>query len=140
MKPFLPARRKLIDLAILVVMDVLFYFLWHDLNLIILFTFGFVWNWCASQDLSLLFENRRNRYSTLRTVVNLQQLFLKPFKKFPTWVQFFPKILPAGIFWGVVILFNGSTVPWWAPFLGSFVFELVQLEISVIRKHKEESI
>ena len=138
MKPFLPAKRKLVDLLVLLGFDLVFYFLWNDLSLIALFSFGFVWNWCASQDLSVLFENKRSRYSTLRNIVNIQALFLKPFRAYPPLVQLIPRILPAGIFWGVVILFNGSSVPWWAPFLGSLVFELVQLERSMFRRHREE--
>lgn len=139
MKPFLTTRRRLVDLLILFVLDLGLYFLWQDLSLVVLFSFGFIWNWVAAQDLHMLFENKRYRYSMVRLVINLQTMFLNLVVRAPAWVKWVVQILPAGIFWTMVILFNDSSMPWWATFLGSLVFEIIQLESKLIQKNKEIS-
>lgn len=133
MRPFLTSRRRMFDLLILLVLNVVFYFLWSSLDFNALFTLGFVWNWVASQDMSHFFEIKRYRFSTLRLVFNLQTLILKPFDKAPHWVKWGLNILPAGIFWFLVIYFNDSQMPWWATFLGSLTFELEQLQSKFVK-------
>lgn len=137
MKPVLPTKRKLVDLLVLLILNLVFYFLWGSVEVLSLFSLGYIWNWCTSQDLNILFENRRYRFSTLKTVINLQNAFLKPLQRFPYWVQWVGRIFPAGIFWSMVIIFNDSDMPWWATFLGSFAFEVAQLEMKMFKKEKE---
>jgi len=129
MNGFLVSKRKLLELGILILLDILFYILWDSFDFIILFSLGFIWNWVASQEDSIILDNnRRYRFSTLKTVFNLQKLFLRPLKKAPRIFQFVARILPAGIFWSAVIAFNESPMPWWAVFLGSLTVELILLE------------
>ncbi|WP_408098608.1 hypothetical protein ACJVC5_06775 [Peredibacter sp. HCB2-198] len=134
---FLIPRRKIIELCLLPLFLLVIYFIWSSFEVMSLFAFGYVWNWAASNDLTALFENKRYRMSMLKMVVNLQNLILKPFGWAPELVKRVVRVLPAGIFWSLVIYFNESHMPWWATFLGSFVFELLQLEISLFKKHKE---
>ena len=135
---FIPPKRKLIDLVLLLFLLVTFYFIYPHLEALTLFAFGFIWNWSASNDLSDLFEhNKRYRLSLLKFVYNLQSLFLRPVKSAPLLVQKIVAILPAGIFWVIVIFINESNVPWWPPFLGSLAFELLQIDPRIFKKKKE---
>lgn len=137
MKPFLIPKRKFIDLIVLIIIDIVFYFLWSSFNVVMLFSLGYIWNWVASQDLSLLFENRRYRFSMLKVVTNLQSLVLKPFQKFPVWTHVIPKSVPAGLFWFLVIYFNDAEMPWWMTFIGSLTYEVSQLDAFFTKKNKE---
>lgn len=129
MRPLIGDRRKTIELIVLLVLDLILYGIFSDLDLVTMFTLGFIWNWTASQDLSVIFEKkRRYRLSTLKAVVNLQQLILRPFVRAPLPVQLFFKVLPAGIFWYGVLYLNESQMPWWGVFLGSLMLELLELE------------
>jgi hypothetical protein len=122
-------KRKLAELLIMLFFNVVIFVLWDSWDFVILFTLGFVWNWVASQESSLLLENtKRHRFTILKTVFILQTLFLKPLKNMPDFFKFLARLLPAGLFWGAVILFNQSHMPWWAVFLGSLTAELVFLE------------
>ncbi|WPU65668.1 type 1 glutamine amidotransferase family protein [Peredibacter starrii] len=134
---FLIPRRKVIELCLLPIFLVVAYFIWPEIEVLSLFAFGYIWNWTASNDLTALFEDRRYRMSMLKMVVNLQNLILKPFGWAPEIVKRIIRVLPAGIFWYLVIYLNESHMPWWATFLGSAVFELLLLEISLFKKHKE---
>lgn len=123
------SKRKIFEIGLLVVLDTLFYFLWGSLDFIILFSFGFVWNWVAAQENEVSYGNtRRYRFSTLKTVFNLQKLILRPVRHLPHYIQLLVKILPAGLFWSAVIAFNESDMPYWAVFLGSFTLEIMNLE------------
>lgn len=137
MKPFSPPKRKLFDLLGLVIISGVFYLLYPSIDAVILFILGFIWNWSVSIDLSLLFENRRYRFSMLKTVIGIQQAALKPFENMPLFVRKFVAILPAGIFWTVVIFINDSVMPWWATFIGSLAFELIQIELKFAKGQKE---
>jgi len=137
MNSFVPPKRKLWELLILPILVIILYFIYPHTDALVLFVFGFIWNWVASNDLSLLFQNRRYRMSLIKMVFNLQQLILKPFGKAPKFVKIFLSTLPAGIFWSIVIYINQSEMPWWATFLGSVAFEIIQLEINFFKKHKE---
>lgn len=132
MNSFFISKRKTVELAILVILDAVLFLVLNNWDFITLFSLGFVWNWVASQEKDILIENnRRYRFSTLKTVFNLQNLFLKPFKNAPEAIKFFVRILPAGLFWAGVILFIVSPMPWWAVFLGSFLLELIILETKI---------
>lgn len=135
---FIPPKRKLLELILLLVMALILYFIFNSLNAVVLFCFGFIWNWSASNDLSGIFENKRYRFSMLRMVVNLQNLFLKPFHSAPQAIKLILRILPAGIFWSLVIFINESAMPWWCTFLGSLAFELMQLELNFIKSQKDQ--
>lgn len=137
MKPFLTSRRRLYELAGLVLFDVILYLIlgW---DFVILFNLGFVWNWVAAQDLSALLLNRRFRFSMLKLVSSIQEYLLRPFEKFPEWARGIVKSLPAGIFWSMVILFNESDMPWYMTFVGSAVFEILQIEIAFFHRRKEK--
>ncbi len=139
MTPMVPPRRKLIELGIMLILAGVFYLIHSDTDAVMLFVFGFVWNWSASNDLSALFENKRYRMSMLKLVVNLQNLILKPFGWAPEFVKRIVKVLPAGIFWSMVIFINDSEMPWWATFIGSAAFELLQIELNFIKRQKEIS-
>lgn len=123
------SKRKFAELLIMLFLDVVIFILWDSWDFVILFTLGFVWNWVASQESTLMIENmKRHRFTILKTVFILQNLFLKPLKNMPDFLKFMARLLPAGLFWGGVILFNQSHMPWWAVFIGSFGAELVFLE------------
>ncbi|MGE3608993.1 MAG: hypothetical protein AB7I27_05355 [Bacteriovoracaceae bacterium] len=134
MKPFLTTKRSTIEIGALFIVDVILYFLGISFEFIILFSLGFIWNWVASQNLELLFQNHRYRYSMIKLVVNLQNLIKMPLKTFPLWLSWVAGIFPAGIFWSMVIFFNDSDMPWWATFMGSFVFELSQINFLSLKK------
>lgn len=129
MNSFFISKRRTMELGIMILLDGLFYLLWNSLDFVILFTLGFIWNWVASQESTIVINNtRRYRFSTLKTVFNLQNLILRPLTKMPAAIKLIARCLPAGIFWSAVILFNESHMPWWGVFLGSLTLELVQLE------------
>jgi hypothetical protein len=128
LKPFFTTRRKSYELLVLLGLNGGLYFLWSSFAILMLFNLGFVWNWAASQEVGYVLESRRYRFSLLKMVYNSQTLILMPFKKFHPAFSFIPKILPAGLFWLLVIHFAGSDLVWWPTFLGSLVFELTQLD------------
>jgi len=132
MNGFFISKRKTFELGLLIFLDFILFVILDSWDIVILFSLGFIWNWVASQEKSIILDNnRRYRFSTLKTVFNLQKLFLKPFSKMPEAVKFIVRIIPAGLFWSAVILFNDSPMPWWAVFLGSLVIELIQLETKI---------
>lgn len=135
MRPFLTSRRKLLDLAVLLILASVLGFL-QGYETAALFSFGFLWNWVASNDLNQYMEGRRYRYTMLRFVLNLQSMILAPsfIKNLPEFVKVFIRSLPAGIFWSAVILVQESDLPLWAVFLGSFVFEISQWEVLFKKK------
>ena len=132
MNGFFISKRKTFELGILIVLDGVFFVLWDSWDFIILFSLGYIWNWVASQEKNITWENtRRYRFSTLKTVFNLQHLFLRPLHKMPKIFHFIARILPAGLFWSGVIIFNDSPMPWWAVFLGSLAIESIMLETKI---------
>ena len=134
MKPFMTSRRKLIEIGVLLILDLVFYFIWNSPDAVVLFSLGYVWNWTDSQDLSLLLENKRYRFSLLKMIKNLQTLIVKPFLRFPFWVHSIVRVFPAGVFWWMVIYFNDSVMPWWMTFLGSLTYEIIRLEERFVKK------
>lgn len=140
MNGFFISKRKTFELLVMLLLDAVFYLLWNSFDFVMLFSFGFIWNWVASQESTITFNNtRRYRFSTLKTVFNLQNLIMRPFQKAPLFVKVLVKSLPAGVFWSAVILFNESQMPWWAVFIGSLTLELFQLETRIL-KVKEQSL
>lgn len=137
MTTFIPPKRKIYELLGLPVFLGILFLIFPSIEAVTLFAFGYIWNWSASNDFSILFQNKRYRMSMLKTVVNLQGLILKPFSWAPIFVQKFVKILPAGIFWTLVIWINESDMPWWSTFVGSAVFEILQIEIGQFKKQKD---
>jgi hypothetical protein len=137
---FFISKRKFAELLILILLDVVFFVLWKNWDFLILFSMGYIWNWVASQQHDITLGNpKRYRFSTIQTVFNLQNLFLRPFPKAPVFLKIIIKCLPAGIFWSAVILFNESNMPWWGVFLGSLNLEMVLLE-SKLFKSKEKTL
>lgn len=134
MNGFLISKRKTFEFGILILLDAVLYLVLDNWDFITLFSLGFVWNWVASQEKYIMIENnRRYRFSTLKTVFLLQNLILRPFPKAPEPIKFILRLLPAGVFWGGVILFIDSPMPWWAVFLGSLVLELIVLETKLFQ-------
>lgn len=137
MNRFFMSRRKFYEFIALIMLDLLFYLLWNSLDFVILFSFGYIWNWVASQENDVTLGNvKRYRFSTIKTVFNLQNLILKPFSNLPLYLKMAIRSLPAGCFWAAVIWFNNSQMPWWAVFLGSLSAELAQIESKLFR-HKD---
>lgn len=136
MKLFAPPGKKLLELLFMCIFAAVFYFLYPSFDGVILFIFGFVWNWSASIELDPVYESRRYRFSMLSTVRNAQSLFLKPFNNTPEIIKSVVKVLPAGTFWVMVILINDSDMPWWAPFTGSAAFELIQFNKMILQRRK----
>lgn len=96
-----------------------------------LLALGFIWNWTLQFEIEKLKTNKRYRFSTLKLVFTLDLIFQKPFKSFPK-LEVFIRILPVGIFWGLVGWFLGSLDYWWVPFMGSALYELVHFMIKKI--------
>jgi hypothetical protein len=135
MRPFLTSKRKLLDLAVLFVLASVMWFL-NGLELAFLFTFGFIWNWVGSQDLSRHMEGKSYRYTMLRFVLNTQAMIQSPsfIRRLPEFIKIILRSLPAGIFWSFVIWFQESDLPVWPTFAGSLAFELSQWEVLFRRK------
>ena len=139
MNLIVPPKRKLIELVIMLFLTIGFYFIHSDTDALILFIFGFIWNWSASHDFADVPDKGRNRMSMLKLVINLQGLVLRPFAKAPQIVKRILKVIPAGIFWYLVVFLNNSDMPWWATFIGSIAFELLQIEMDFANRRKEVS-
>lgn len=135
--PFLTTKRKLLDLLILLVANTALFFIWESWEIITLFSFGFIWNWVAAHDLNFVRDNPRYRFSMVKLVFNLQTMVQRPLPKAPGLVKKILGIFPAGIFWSLIIFSNDAAMPWWATFLGSLFFEIVQWEARSIKAEQE---
>ncbi len=135
MRPFLATKRKLLDLIVLLILATAVYFL-QDFDSALLFSFGFIWNWAASQDLSQVMEGKRYQYTMLKLVLSSQAWIVSPgiVQRSPEIIKLILRSLPAGLFWWAVIWFMGSELPFWATFLGSFAFEITQWEVLFRKK------
>ncbi len=134
MNGFFITKRKTFELGVLIILDIIFYIILNNWDFITLFSLGYIWNWVASQEKDIILDNtRRYRFSTLKTVFNLQNLILKPLKNAPEIFKFIARLIPAGLFWAGVIVFNESPMPWWAVFLGSLIIELIMLETKILK-------
>lgn len=130
-------RRKLQEFLIICVISSIHFFFFSNFEQLTLFVFGYIWNWASSSHQELLIENQRYRYSLIRTVISFQKIILTPFKKTPEMIRRIIKALPAGLFWLLVIYINNSTMPWWAPFLGSLCFEIIDFEFDFLEKRNK---
>ncbi len=135
MRPFLTTKRKLLDLVVVAVLAITVGFL-QGFETAILFAFGFIWNWAASQDLTGMMEGKNYRFTMLKFVQNLYTLIVSPsfIRRSPEIVKMVLRSLPAGIFWWAVIWFQASELPVWATFLGSLAFEISQWEVFFRKK------
>ena len=133
MKSFLGEKRKFIQLGLMLLLDLLFFFLWDSWDIVVLFSLGFIWNWTAAQNLEEIISTKRYRFSTLKIIFNLQKLILKPFQNSHEAIRFIFKIIPAGLFWVGVMYFNDSKLPWWSVFMGSFFLEVFELDKKLIQ-------
>lgn len=136
--PFLTSKRKLIDILILFFLLSIGFLFGLELSLLALFSFGFVWNWVASQELENLMTHKRYRFSMVKVVKSLNDSLERLLQNLPFFFRLIARCLPAGTFWLLVIFFNDSDMPWWSTYLGSLSFELIQLERLSIKKEKEE--
>ena len=89
-----------------------------------LISLGFIWNWTLLFEVEKVKINKRYRFSTLKFVFLLRDLFEKPLLSHPhyLWVT---RLFPAGLFWLLVGYFLDSFAFWWAPFVGSALLEAV---------------
>ncbi|HLT22050.1 MAG TPA: hypothetical protein VKZ84_01335 [Bacteriovoracaceae bacterium] len=120
MKALSSYNPRYIELAALFILFILLSF--FSFSAAGLMALGFIWNWTLQFEIEKLKTNKRYRFSTLKLVFSLNQIFQLPFKNMPK-LEVFIRILPAGIFWGLVGWFLGSLDFWWAPFLGSGLYE-----------------
>lgn len=127
MNLIVPPKRKLIELALLPLFCIPALIFSETIDVAILMGLGYIWNWSASNDLSLIQGNRRYRMSLINLVGKIHGWILKPFTSMHPLVSHFVNIFPAGLFWLAVLFINDSIMPWWATFLGSFLFELTQI-------------
>lgn len=88
-----------------------------------LLALGFIWNWTLQFEIEKLKTNKRYKFSTLKLVFTLNQIFQAPFKRWPKF-ECIIRAFPAGVFWGFVGWFLGSLDFWWAPFFGSALYEI----------------
>lgn len=126
--------KKKIELLLVLPLILIVYFTSSDINTTVLCVFGYIWNWVNSIELNDTFSEKRYRFSLIQLIRFIQSMMLRPFRKFPPIFQKLIGILPAGTFWFLIIFIYESNMPWWAPFLGSLIFEIVSFEISLIRK------
>lgn len=136
MIPFLTTKRRFYELLGLLFLDVILYLL-LDWDFALLFALGFIWNWVSAQDISPMLTDRRFKFSMLRLVSSFQTLTQRLVANAPQFVKVLTKCLPAGIFWTMVILFNESEMPWYMTFVGSLVFELLQIEIEFFHQREK---
>ena len=131
MKPFMADKRKMLELLPLPFFLTIIIVLAPTAYMAILFGFGYIWNWTVSQPLLYVQESTRYKFSTLRLVKNIHQLFMRPFEgdKFK-WVRKFVSIFPAGLFWGLIAHSFSSNIPWWMCFFGSLLYEVTDLVIN----------
>ncbi len=136
MSSFVPPRRKLLELLASLGVAGVVYLIYPNLDAVILFISGFVWNWSASIDPGPLFANRRYRFSMLATVIALQRFVLRPFIGAPELLRRFVALFPAGTFWWIVVIINDSSVPWWFSFFGSLTYEFFQIQLRPKLEHQ----
>lgn len=122
MKSLSSYNPRYIELAILFILSTIISFL--SFSAAGLIALGFIWNWTLQFQIEKLTTNKRYRFSTLKLVFTLNEVFQLPFRSFPR-MEVFIRILPAGLFWGLVSWFLESLDFWWAPFVGSALYELI---------------
>lgn len=123
---------RLLELIFLILVISIVSFL--SLSAASLLALGFIWNWTLLFDVEKVKTNKRYRFSTLKFVFILRDIFEKLLKDHPQylWVA---RLFPAGLFWLLVGYFLDSFAFWWAPFIGSALLEaihwVIQKKVSV---------
>jgi hypothetical protein len=125
--------RKILEIFFILVCSYGYFLVYPKWEGVLLFLFGFIWNWSASIPLDPIFENRNYRFSMLKTVHNLQSFIVKPVKDGPQILKSLLASIPAGCFWWIVIYINDSDMPWWSTFFGSLLYEIFQYLLDVQR-------
>jgi hypothetical protein len=139
MKMLIPKSKVVLELFVLSIFLFLIYFLTNRLDIITLFTLGFVWNWSVAGQNDTFSVLKHHKFSMMNTIRRIHEFFLKVFKRSPELIYRLASILPAGLFWSLVIHFNESQMPWWATFLGSLVYEILQIQNFFLKGEKKEA-
>jgi hypothetical protein len=139
MKILIPKSKLLLELFVLSTFLFLIYFLTNRLDIITLFTFGFVWNWSVASQNDSSSVIKHHKFSMMHTIRRIHEFSIRIFKNFPELVLRLASILPAGLFWSLVIHFNESQMPWWATFLGSFLYEILQIQNLFLKGEKNKA-
>lgn len=124
MKTLSSYNPRYIELLILLLIIILLSFV--SISVAGLMTLGFIWNWTLRFEIEKVKTNKRYRFSTLKLVFALDQLLQMPFRSIPQAGTFL-RLLPAGLFWLLIGWFLGSLDFWWAPFMGSALYEMIHL-------------
>ncbi len=122
------SRRKLIEVALLVLIVLLFLFFGADYISISFFVTGYFWNWAVSQKVDYVLTSKTYKFSFFRMVYNLDRIVSFPFLKLHSLFRIIPKSLPCGLFILGLNNFLSSDLSVLPAFLGSFVYELINLE------------
>lgn len=133
------SKKKIFEIFIMIIISGIIYLIYPHFEASALFCSGFVWNWAVSIEHGDLLQTRKYRFSFLRTIILIQNLFLKPFKNSPEFLIKIISLLPAGFFWNLLFIINESEMPWWSTFLGSVSFEMLQLFLSKIAQRSVSS-
>jgi hypothetical protein len=139
MKILIPKSKLVLEFFVLLAFLFLIYFLTNRLDIVTLFTLGFVWNWSVASQNDSSTVIKHHKFSMMHTILRIHEFFLKIFKRSPELVYRLAGILPAGFFWSLVIYFNESQMPWWATFLGSLVFESLQIQNLFLKGEKNKA-
>jgi len=139
MKTLIPKSKLVLELFVLSIFLFLIYFLTNRLDIVTLFTLGFVWNWSVAVQNNTFSVLKHHKFSMMNTIRRIHEFFLKVFKRSPELINRLASILPAGLFWSLVIHFNESQMPWWATFLGSLLYEILQIQNFFLKGEKKEA-
>ncbi len=121
-------KRKAIELVVLLFFSIFLYYIWAESSSVVFFVTGFLWNWSASQKIDYAFKKNGYRFSFLKMIYNLEFLFCYPFKKLPSFFLIVPRSIPAFLFFFGVNNFFGAGLNVIPVMIGSFLYELIQLD------------
>lgn len=113
---------RLLELTFLILVILVLSFI--SLSAASLVALGFIWNWTLLFEVEKVKTNKRYRFSTLKFVFILKDIFEKPLKAHPQYL-WIARLFPAGLFWLLVGYFLDSFAFWWAPFVGSALLEAI---------------
>ncbi len=113
---------RLLELTFLILVILVLSFI--SLSAASLVALGFIWNWTLLFEVEKVKTNKRYRFSTLKFVFILKDIFEKPLKAHPQYL-WIARLFPAGFFWLLVGYFLNSFAFWWAPFVGSALLEAI---------------
>jgi len=121
-------KRKLIEIFIPVFIVMVLAFFWGDVTTLSFFLSGYCWNWAKSIEVRYVLVSKSYRFSFFRMVYNLDKIVTLPFLKFHPFWRVIPKSLPCGVFMLGVNHFLKSDLTVLPVFLGSLVYEFINLE------------